>query len=417
MGRIIVNGNKRLYGSISVHGSKNATLPIMAASLLSKEITVIGNYPDIADVGAMQEILEYLGCVVYKNKNAIIIDACNAVNRDLPEEITRTLRASSILMGPLLARFGKVRMARPGGCDIGTRPLDIHMNAFKALGASWSTSDEWIEAECTRMHGNDIYLRFPSVGATENAIMAAVGSPGITVIKNCAREPDIMQLCSYLRASGANVQGDGTEQITIAGGIELEPVSYNISADRIVAGTYIAAVAACGGEIVLENCKMSDMQGFMDVYAGIGVKFYCTGNGVHVIMNDKPVHLNYIETAPFPGFPTDMQSMTLSVLATAEGTTVMSEKIFENRYKIVGELKKMGADISVQGREACVHGVEKLTGCSVSAGDLRGCAALVIAGLSAKGKTVIYNADYILRGYVDLCGNLRKLGAQIEWEE
>ena len=413
----MIRGGNRLFGSVRVHGSKNSTLPIMAASLLNKGVTIIKNYPVISDVLAMQEILEYIGCTVVRKEDEMIIDSRNAGFKAIPHEVTTKLRASSILMGPMLARFGKVRIAPPGGCDIGDRPLDIHLNCFKRLGADWELSNQEISVHGKKLVGNEMTMRFPSVGATENAIMAAVYAEGETVIKNAAIEPEIMELCGYLKACGVDITDNGADEIIVSGKAQLHDCEYKIPADRIVVGTYIAAVAICGGSVHLDDCTINDCTGYLDVYTGMGVQFDCDETGIKVSMNQRPVNLNYIITAPYPKFPTDMQSITMSLAAVSEGTLTMYERIFENRFKIVNSLKKMNADITMDGtRCAIVKGVDRLKGAEIIATDLRGSAALVIAGLNAEGVTIIHEADYIKRGYADLIENLRKLGADIKWE-
>lgn len=417
MSSILIRGGSRLNGSVRVQGSKNSTLPVMAASLLNRGITVIRNYPDIADVQVMQEILEYIGCTVYRENDEMVIDTRNAEYRPIPTEIAVKLRASSILMGPMLSRFTKVQIAPPGGCLIGARPLDIHMEAFERLGAYWENSEKEITVTARRLVGNQMTLRFPSVGATENAIMAAVCAEGETVIKNAALEPEIIQLCNYLRAAGADISDDGANEIMISGVRHLHDCEYTVAADRIVAGTYIAAVAACGGKVQLQGCTVNDCTGYLDVYTGMGVDFDCNEDGIMVQMTKRPQNLNYIVTEPYPKFPTDMQSITLSVATISEGTLKIYENIFENRFKIVDSLKKMGAQVSMLGSQCAeVTGVAHINGAEVEAADLRGAAALVIAGLCADGITRVNNADYIRRGYADLVENLRKLGAEIQWE-
>ena len=415
MGRICINGGKRLYGCVDIEGAKNSILPIMAASILNRTVTVIHNCPDIEDVRQMEDILEYLGCTVKRENGSIYIDTENAVNRIIPGSISGKLRASSILIGPLLARFSYVKIARPGGCDIGKRPIDIHLNALKSLGAQWSLSDGYTEAE-GRLRSSEVFFRLPSVGATENIIMASVFLTGQTVIHNAAREPDIVQLCGYLCMAGANIRGAGTDTIIINGVDKLHEAEYNIAVDRIVAGTYVAAVTMCMGEVLLNNCHFKDLRGFVDVYTGMGAYFKECDTGIYVSMKNRPAAINYIQTAPYPGFPTDMQSITLSVLSVAAGMSIVCEDIYEDRFKTAYELVKMGADIITDGSYAVIGGVDRLKGAYVNAHDLRGGAALVIAGLMADGVTVIDNAGYILRGYADLCGNLKKLGADIRWE-
>lgn len=415
MCRIGINGGKRLYGCVDIEGAKNSILPVMAASILNRTVTVIHNCPDIEDVRRMENILKYLGCTVKRENGSIYIDTENAVNRIIPGSISGTLRASSILIGPLLARFSYVKIARPGGCDIGKRPIDIHLNALKCLGAQWSLSGGYTEVE-GRLRSSEVFFRLPSVGATENIIMASVFLAGQTVIHNAAKEPDIVQLCSYLCMAGADIRGAGTDTIIINGVDKLHEAEYNIAVDRIVAGTYVAAVTMCTGEVLLNNCHFKDLRGFMDIYTGMGACFKECGTGIYVSMYNRPAAINYIRTAPYPGFPTDMQSITLSVLSVAEGASVIYEDIYEDRFKTVYELVKMGADIITDGERAVIRGISRLKGAYVNAHDLRGSAALVIAGIGADGRTVIDNAGSILRGYADLCGNLKKLGADIRWE-
>ncbi len=416
MSKIIIRGGKRLNGCVDISGAKNAVLPIMAGSLLNSSITVINNCPDIEDVRHMANILRYLGCTVKRKDNSIIIDTKNAVNATIPGSISGKLRASSILIGPLLARFAHVKLAPPGGCDIGKRPIDIHLNALKRLGVCWTLSSEYIEAE-GKLKSNEVELRFPSVGATENLIMASIFLAGTTIIHNVAREPDVVQLCKYLNASGACIKGIGTDTIVINGVDKLKSIQYNIDVDRIVAGTYIGAVAVCGGDIKLNNCHTKDLVGFMDVYSGMGVKFVESQDGICVSTNKRPESINYIRTQPYPGFPTDMQSIVMSVLSIANGRCIIKEDIYEDRYKTAYELMKMGADIIINERYAYVNGVKRLVGSDVTASDLRGGAGLVIAGLNASGVTTIKKAEYISRGYDNLCDNLRKLGADIRWED
>lgn len=418
MSRIVICGGKRLYGSVPVQGAKNSALPVMAACLLNAGITVIGNYPSIADVDGMQEILEYIGCVVNRDADEMIIDSKNAVFKPITGDLTRRLRASSVLIGPMLARFGRVQIAHPGGCNIGCRPLDIHLEAMKRMGAVWEMSDTGITLEAKKGYliGGDIYLRFPSVGATENVIMAAVLANGDTVLQNAAREPEIIHLCEYLRLAGAHICGEGTERIEIKGGVPLTHCTYMVPADRIVAGTYMAAVSACQGEIVLEGCTHQDCRGFLDVYTGMGMQAYASEQGLCIRQKKRGVNLNYIQTGPHPAFPTDMQSLTMSAAAVAEGKVCISEQIFESRYKTAAWLQKMGADIQIKGTQAYISGVPQLTGTTVAGEDLRGAAALVVAGLNAAGTTIVENADFVRRGYMNLCENFSGLGADIKWE-
>lgn len=414
MEKLLVHGGRSLRGSVRVQGSKNTCLPVMAASLLNEGISVLENCPDIADVAAMQEILTYLGCVINREGSTLIIDSAAARQRQIDGEMSRRMRASSVLMGPMLARFGCVTAAKPGGCDIGARPVDIHLEAFKRMGASWSIGDSCIEVSARRLHEGDIYLKFPSVGATENAVMAAVLTRGTTIIRNAAREPEIEHLCAYLKACGAKISGEGTKKITVEGVSSLSDAVYTVPPDRIVMGTYMAAAAATRGDIELIGCTASDACGFFDVYTGMGMKYKNTPSGIRVWQTDRPKNLNCIRTGVYPEFPTDMQSVTMSVAAAGDGCTVFEENIFENRFKIVKPLNDMGADISVRGNTAVVRGTGRLHGCSLKGTDLRGAAALFVAALGAEGKSVVSNPFYIYRGYERFIKNYTELGAEIE---
>ena len=416
MGKIVINGGKRLFGSVCIHGAKNAVLPVMAASLMNEGVTVIRGCPDIADVRAMCGILNHLHCKTDFKKGCLVIDTSMAEYEEIKAEDTKQLRASSVLMGPVLTRFGKVRLAYPGGCSIGSRPLDIHLHALKCLGASWSVSEDFIEMETTGLHPSEITLRFPSVGATENALMAAAAQCGTTVLYNAAKEPEIESLCAYLEKCGAVITGAGTECVRVRGKGVLQSAEFFAKPDRIVAGTYMAAVAACGGSVYLQGVTPSLCRGFLDVFTGMGMDIRMEGEAMLVQMYHRPVNLHKICTGAYPDFPTDMQSMVLSVASVGEGTLILKEQIFENRFKTVPWLKKMGADITLSGASVLVKGVETLKGSEVYGEDLRGTAALIIAGLAAQETTVIHDADYILRGYMDLCENLKGLGAEIEWE-
>lgn len=416
MGKLVVCGQNSLRGEVDVQGSKNSVLPIMAASLLNAGVTVIINCPDIEDVNSMSSILEYLGCVINRDENTLIIDTAGAQSKPVTADMTVRLRASSILMGAMLARFGQVYIANPGGCRIGKRPIDIHLEALKRLGAVWEQDGTGVRVTCRRLTGNTIYLKFPSVGATENAVMAAVGAVGETVVMNAAKEPEVVELCQYLKKIGVKLEGEGTGRLVVWGGGELSDGVYEVGADRIVMGTYMAAVAACRGEVLLKKCCAKYARGFLDVYTGMGVVCRQTEQGLMVSCDKRCSNVNYISTGPYPGFPTDMQSITMSVAASSKGTVYISENIFEDRFKVAPWLRKMGADIIIEGSNACVNGVEKLKGTTVRGEDLRGTAALLVAGLAAEGTTVIDNADYILRGYACVCNQFRELGADIVWE-
>lgn len=413
MSSIEIEGGHCLHGEVRVQGSKNATLPVMAAALLNSGISVLRNYPDIEDVRQMKLLLESLGCRILLEKDKMIIDSQPAKETTLNGAVTGKIRASSVLLGPMLARFHHVKMAQPGGCRIGKRPLDIHMNVFKAFGASWSMSDEFIEVECVRLHPAQIRMNKRSVGATQNAIMVAAFIKGKSKIFNGAVEPEVLTLCDYLKATGTFIQIDDDNTITVEGR-GCSHASIDIPGDRIVAGTYMGAVTACGGEIKLSGFRLWDCRGFLNVFTGMGMKLKTHGDeAVTVAMTGKPLAINSIKTEPYPGFPTDMQSIVMTCAAQAEGVTTISENIFDNRMGAAKELNRMNARIKVLGNTAVINGVEGLEGAAITAQDLRGAAALVIAGMSAEGVTFINHTEYIDRGYVDLCGTFNRLGARI----
>lgn len=419
LGKIVIRGKNKLNGCISVQGSKNSILPVMAASLLNSGKTVIQNCPDITDVSQMIKILEYLGCMVKREENVLVIDTRTAESKPIINELAGKLRASSVLIGPLLARFGCVQLAQSGGCNIGKRPIDIHLEAVKRLGAHWELADEYVSIKAGKLFGNDVRLRFPSVGATENAVMLAAGIPGQTHIYNAAKEPEIVHLCEYLELAGAHIRGAGSSKITVIGTEILKDTTYSVPVDRIAFGTYLGALAVSRGRIIFSNCNMKDAAGFLDIFSGMGITFKQTDEGLLAGCDKRCENLNFIQTGPYPEFPTDMQSVVMSVAAVSEKTLRIRENIFENRFKTVKWLRKMGADITCgdEPKTVIVSGVSELYGSKVCGEDLRGTAALVVAGLAAKGETVIENADYIKRGYDGLCGNLKKLGADIKWED
>lgn len=408
----IVGGHK-LFGEARVQGSKNAALPIMAATLLNGGISILKNVPEIEDVKQMRMLLESIGCRIVTEDDEMIIDSQSAKDCELKEEFTSKIRASSCLLGPMLARFHHVKMAQPGGCRIGSRPLDIHMNVLKAFGATWSANEDYIEVECVRLHPAQIRLRCRSVGATENAVMTAAFIRGQSRISNAAMEPEIKALCDYLRNTGTRIAGDGTDTIIVEGG-ERNHATVEIQGDRIVAGTYMAAVTACGGDVTITGIRTSECRGFLNVFTGMGLELKeCYSDSCRIYMDKRPSAINCIQTLPYPGFPTDMQPIVMPCAAIADGTTTIVEKIFDNRLGIAAWLNQMGADIEANQNQARINGVSNLYGAEVFAEDLRGAAALVIAGLAAKGTTIVHQMEYLDRGYCSLCDTLNRLGAEI----
>lgn len=416
MAMYIIEGGKKLEGEVDVSGSKNASLPILAASILNNGITKLYHVPEIHDTKVMFQILKYLGCKVKRSSDKIIIDSRKINKQEIPEELMREMRSSVIIAGALVGRFKNATFSCPGGCDIGARPIDLHLKAFESLGIQIQEEVGFIHCSCESIVGNKIQLDFPSVGATENAMLAATLAKGTTTISNAAMEPEIVDLQNFLNKMGAKIKGAGTNEIKIVGVAALKDTGYNIMPDRIEAGTLLCCAAVTGGKIRLKNLIPEHLAPVLNKLEECGCKLDVKKSEVFLQAPKtlKPVE---IKTMPYPGFPTDMQSIFCSMLTTAKGTSVVIENIFENRYKYANELQRMGAKFLIEGRTAVITGVKKLNGVNVKATDLRGGAALVVAGLVAKGKTKISNIEYILRGYENLDKKLNILGAKITREE
>lgn len=416
MEKIIIRGGKVLNGTVKIDGAKNAALPVLAASLLTTGNNQFEEVPPLDDVITICKLLEQLGVqVVRRESGQLLIDASNITTHETPYELVRKMRASILVMGPLLARVGRARISLPGGCNIGTRPIDLHLKGFIALGAEVIMGHGFIEAVAPRLTGGRIYLDFPSVGATENTMMAATLAQGTTIIENAAAEPEIVDLANYLNAAGAQVRGAGTSLIRITGVEELNGTVHTVIPDRIEAGTFLAAAAITGGRVLIKNVLGDHLKPVIAKFEEVGVKIIEEDEGILVIGN-SPLSATDIKTLPYPGFPTDMQAQIMAVLTIARGTSVITESIFENRYMHVDELKRMNANIKIEGRSAVIEGVAELTGAPVNASDLRAGAALVIAGLMARGTTEIGNIYHIDRGYYNFVSKLKALGADI-WRE
>jgi len=409
----IVSSGTPLSGTVRADGSKNAALPIIAATLLASSPCTLHNIPQLTDISAMLEIIASLGGYVSPlHSRHITIDTRNINSFCAPYEAVSRLRASFLVLGPLLARFGRAKIPLPGGCPIGSRPVDLHLKGLVALGAEVDTEHGYIEATAKELRGAKIYLDFKSVGATENILMAACLAKGHTVIENAAAEPEIVDLADFLNAMGAHIAGAGTDTLAIDGVPELFGTGYKVIPDRIEAGTIIAAAAITGGHIKVTNvipCHLKPLTAKLREM-GIDITEYETAIEVDASHHLSPVD---IKTMPFPGFPTDMQAQFCSLLSVVSGTGIITETIFENRFMHAAELQRMGADIKVQGRTAVICGKPHLTGARVSASDLRAGAALIIAGLASDGQTIIDDTGHIKRGYADLPGKLRNLGADI----
>jgi len=411
----VITERAPLKGRIKVSGAKNSVLPIIAASLLADQQSVIEDVPYLNDVKVMCDLLGSLGAEIrYADNNEKLMISPNRLdNETAPYELVNKMRASFLIMGPLLAKLGRAKIPLPGGCAIGSRPVDLHLKGFSAMGAEITQGHGFIEARTKgRLTGNKVYLDFPSVGATENIMMAATLAEGQTIIENAAIEPEIVDLATYLTAMGAEIKGAGTDTIKINGVKTLKGVSHAIIPDRIEAGTYMVAAAITGGDVVIENVVPDHLKPVTAKLREAGVTVIEEPASIRVIGTDRLKAVD-IKTHPYPGFPTDMQSQMTSLMCTAEGTSIIIETIFENRFMYVSELKRMGANIKIEGRSAVVEGKPKLTGARVKATDLRAGAALILAGLAAEGVTEITDIEHIERGYVNIDGKLRSLGANI----
>ncbi len=412
MEKFIVIGGKRLKGSIRVSGAKNSILPILAASLLTEGISTIHEVPKLLDVEVMKEVLTYLGAKIHCEGSTLVVDGRNVKSLEIAEDLMRKMRASNLVMGSLIGRFGYVKVAYPGGCAIGSRPMDLHLKGFTALGAKITEKHGYVIAETGGLQGAEIHLDFPSVGATENIMMAATQAVGQTIIRNTAKEPEIVDLQNFLNGLGAKIRGAGTDTIKIEGPTKLGSTSHTVIPDRIEAGTHMVAAAITGGDIVVENVIPEHVEAVIAKLREAGVKVEVGEDRIRVI---GPPRLKAVDvkTLSYPGFPTDMQAQMMVLLTVAEGTGIVSETVFENRYKHVDELRRMGAHIKIEGRAAIVKGIPKLSGTFVEATDLRAGAAFVLAGLVAEDATVIENVWHIDRGYESLERKYAALGARI----
>ena len=412
MSSYIIEGGHKLEGTVKISGSKNSALPIIAATILNAGKTTLYNVPNIQDTQMMYKILETLGAKIEKKNGKIKIDTSKIEKFEIPPELMHKMRSSVILAGALIGRYQKATFSYPGGCDIGSRPIDLHLKSFEKLGIQVNQNHGNIECNAEKIKGEKIDLDFPSVGATENAILASVLAEGITIITNAAREPEIIDLQNFLNKMGAKIVGAGTDEIQIEGVKKLKDISYNIMPDRIETGSFLCFAAATKGNIILENVNATHINPIISKLEEAECKIETSKNKIKIIAPKKLKAID-IKTMPYPGFPTDMQSVFASMLTIAKGTSIIVENIFENRYKYTQELNKMGAKITVEGKSAIIRGTRKLYGADVKATDLRGGAALVLAGLIAKGKTQVEDIEYILRGYEKLDYKLQNLGANI----
>ena len=413
MSNIKITGGKRLEGTISVQGAKNSVLPILAAAILVNGESRLQNCPNLKDVDAAIMILEHLGCKITRNEQEIVIDSSSLDKSEIPDHLMREMRSSVIFLGAILGRTGRATLSTPGGCELGKRPINLHIDALRQLGAEIDVKGPSIDARADRLVGCTVNFETPSVGATENAMLAALCAEGETIITNAAREPEIVDLQNFLVAAGAKIRGAGQSTIVVSGGAKLRPVTYSIMPDRIVACTYLCAVASTGGHLEMTNIIPEHIEAVTNCLETAGCKIEISGSNLVMVVKKRINALRPIITRPYPGFPTDAQPCLVASCATAKGTTVVIENIFDNRYGYVDELRRMGADIKLEGRVAIVTGVKRLTGATVKATDLRGGAALVVAALAAAGETEITEIAHIDRGYDRLEETLSALGADI----
>lgn len=413
MAKLVIEDKCTLKGTVKVHCAKNAILPIIVASLLTGEQCVLREVPYLDDVAIMEEVVKSIGAEVKRSNNRLTISAADIRNFEADYDLIRKMRASFLIMGPMLARIGRVKISLPGGCAIGTRPIDLHLKGFSAMGVNITLGHGYIEAHTENLKGDTIYLDFPSVGATENLMMAACLAQGLTVIENAAEEPEIVDLANFLNKMGACIKGAGTDTIRIEGVKQLRGTSHVAIPDRIEAGTFMVAAAVTGGDVVVDGVVTEHLKPVTAKLKEMGAEVQENERSVRVKASGRLAPVD-IKTMPYPGFPTDMQSQMMTAMCTAKGTSIATETVFENRFMHINELKLMGAKIKVDGRSAIIEGCESLSGAKVRATDLRAGAALTIAGLCAEGRTEISDIYHIDRGYIKIEEKLQKLGVPIK---
>jgi len=414
MDKFIIKGGHRLTGEVTISGAKNSALPLMAATLLTGETCKLKDIPLLQDINTMQKLMVSLGCEISRdNKGVLHISSEKLKNYEAPYDLVRTMRASVLVLGPLVTRLGKARISLPGGCAIGDRPINLHIDALRKMGAKVEQSHGYVTASAKRLKGTRIYFDIPTVTGTENVIMAATLAKGETLIENAAKEPEIIDLVNFLRKMGAKIDGEGTSVIRVHGVDELKAAEHTVIPDRIEAGSFMIAAAATAGNVLVKNCVIEHLEALEQKLIEAGVNVVREKDGVRVV-GKREIKSVDITTMPYPGFPTDLQAQFMALMCTAKGLSVIRETIFENRFIHVSELKRMGADITIKDRNAIVKGVEELTGAPVMVSDLRAGAALVIAGLMACGETEVLRIYHLDRGYESMEKKLIKLGAKIK---
>ncbi len=416
MSEILIKGGKRLEGEIKLQGAKNSVLPVLAATLLCNERCVIHNCPEISDVDTSVKILNALGCKCEKQIGSLVIDPKNSSLFEIPEDLMREMRSSVVFLGAILGKMGRAVISSPGGCELGPRPIDLHLDALKKMGVDIKEEHGFLLCEATGgIKGTEISLSFPSVGATENIILAAVKAKGLTVIHNAAREPEISDLADFLNSAGARIYGGGSDTVYIHGVERLSGTEHSIIPDRIVAASYLSCAALTGGDVTLKGAMPSHMTSMLSVFRDSGCETTVCGKSLRMRGKQRLTRVPTVRSLVYPGFPTDAGPLIIAMLCKAEGTSVFVENIFENRFRYVDELKRLGAKIEIQGKTAVITGVSSLSGAPCKCTDLRGGAALVAAGVAASGETVIGEIKHINRGYDRIVENLKLLGAEIDY--
>ena len=412
MQKLAIQGGRRLNGEVRISGAKNAALPILCASLLTGDEMHLGNVPDLNDIATMSKLLRQMGALIESDESRMTLSAANIDKLEAPYDMVKTMRASILVLGPLVARFGEARVSLPGGCAIGSRPVDLHIKGLQAMGAEINIEHGYIHARAKRLKGARIFFDLVSVTGTENLMMAAALAEGVTVLENAAREPEVADLAMCLNAMGAKIEGAGSDTISIAGVEKLHGASHRVMPDRIESGTFLVAVASAGGNITLTDVRPDILENVLEKLQESGAAIQAAGSTINLKMDQRPKSVN-VRTAPYPAFPTDMQAQFMAMNCIAEGSAMVVETIFENRFMHVQELRRLGAQIDVEGNTAIIKGSEQLEGATIMATDLRASACLVIAGLIAQGETIVDRIYHLDRGYEHIEAKLSALGANI----